>query len=47
MANYSGPITYVLYNFNDKQGRVPFLDNSTQRSALTTAIMAACGLSDS
>lgn len=47
MAQYTGPITYVLYDFNNKMGRVPFLDNSTKRANLVTAIMAACSLTDS
>lgn len=47
MAQYTSIITYCLYDFNDKQGRVPFLDNTTQRTALATQIRAACGLSDS
>lgn len=47
MANYTGIITYCLYDFNDKAGRVPFLDNSTARTNLAGQIRAACGLTDS
>jgi|TARA_R110000868_G_scaffold53736_3_gene168462 hypothetical protein len=47
MANYTGIITYTLYDFNDKSGRVPFLDNSTFRTNLAAQIRINCGLSDS
>jgi hypothetical protein len=50
MAQYDGPtgiITYALYDFNNKMGRVPFLDNATLRGNLATQIMTLCGLSDS
>ncbi len=47
MAQYTGIITYCLYDYNDKQGKVPFLDDSTKRSTLATAIRVACGLTDS
>ena len=41
MANYSTIINYCLYDFNDHRGRVPFLDDSTSRSALVARIIAA------
>jgi hypothetical protein len=50
MAIYDGSqgiITYCLYDFNDKAGRVPFLDNSTARGNLATQIKTLCGLSNS
>jgi len=47
MPQYTSIITYCLYDFNDKQGKVPFLDNSTSRTNLSTQIRIACGLSDS
>jgi hypothetical protein len=47
MAQYTTIIDYCLYDFNDRQGEVPFLDNSTLRTSLSTKIRLACGLSDS
>lgn len=47
MPNYSGIITYTLYDFNDKAGRVPFLDASATRTLLATQIRLNCGLTDS
>jgi hypothetical protein len=47
MAQYTTIISYCLYDYNDKQGRVPFLDDSTSRTSLSTKIRLACGLSDS
>lgn len=47
MAQYTTIIDYCLYDFNDRQGEVPFLDDSTLRTSLSTKIRLACGLSDS
>ena len=47
MAQYTTIIDYCLYDFNDKQGEVPFLDNTTTRATLAAKIRGACGLSDS
>lgn len=47
MAQYTTIIDYCLYDFNDKKGRVPFLDGSTDRNTLAVKIRLACGLSDS
>lgn len=41
MANYTNIINYCIYAFNDSRGRVPFLDDSTSRSALCARIIAA------
>jgi hypothetical protein len=37
-------VDYVLYDFNNKQGRVPFLDNQATRDLLNAQIRAATGL---
>lgn len=47
MPNYTNLINYALYDFNDRAGRVPFLDNSTARSNLVTQIKHVCSLTDS
>jgi hypothetical protein len=47
MPNYTGIITYTLYDFNDKQGRVPFLDATATRALLAAQIRINCALSDS
>lgn len=47
MAQYTTLIDYCLYDYNDKQGRVPFLDGSTARNTLADKIRAACGLVNS
>ena len=47
MAQYTTIIDYCLYDYNDKQGKVPFLDNSTSRNTLADKIRGACGLSNS
>lgn len=39
-------INYCLYDKNDKEGRVPFLDDEDKRSVLATKIRLALGLSD-
>jgi hypothetical protein len=38
-------IDYALYSMNDKQGRVPFLDNATLRAQLDAAIVNILGIS--
>jgi hypothetical protein len=38
---YTDLLNYCLYSFNDSKGRVPFLDDSTSRSALAARILAA------
>jgi hypothetical protein len=47
MAQYTTIIDYCLYDFNDKKGRTPFLDDSTTRATLAAKIRGAVGLSDS
>lgn len=47
MAQYTSIINYCLYDFNNKKGLVPFLDDSTARNLLAIQIRIACGLSDS
>lgn len=39
MATNTTLISYALYDFNDKQGRVPFLDDATKRATLTTNLL--------
>lgn len=34
MATNSQLVDYCLYDFNDKKGRVPFLDDATARGQL-------------
>ncbi len=47
MAQYTTIIDYCLYDYNDKQGKVPFLDGSASRLILADKIRGACGLSNS
>ncbi len=47
MPNYTNIINYTCYDFNNKMGRVPFLDNTTLCGLLATQIRVNCGLSDS
>lgn len=45
MATNTVLLDYALYDFNDKQGRVPFLDNATTRATLETKILGILGVS--
>ena len=47
MAQYTSIINYTLYDFNNKLGKVPFLDNTTLCGLLATQVRVNCGLSDS
>ena len=47
MAQYTNIINYTLYDFNNKMGKVPFLDNTTLSALLAAQIRINCGLSDS
>lgn len=47
MPNYTGIIDYVLYDRNDAHGKVPFMDNDTEREDLADRIRRACGLVNS
>ncbi len=47
MPAYTGIINYTLYDFNNKMGKVPFLDNTTLCSQLAAQIRTNCALSDS
>ena len=47
MPQYTTIIDYCLYDYNDKEGKVPFLDETAARLDLATKIRLAVGLSDS
>lgn len=45
MATNTVLLDYALYDFNDKHGRVPFLDDPAQRAILDTKILGILGVS--
>lgn len=45
MATNTVLVNYALYDFNDKRGRVPFLDDSAARTQLTTNLLGILGVS--
>ena len=45
MATNTTLIDYATYSYNDKQGRVPWADDSAKRSQFVTNILTITGLS--